>query len=59
MVQFGSEFNYYPCYFCGRYSDDGGFIQYHGKTVKICPFCDVDDVETIKTIKIEEDLKCK
>lgn len=56
MVHFASEFNYYPCYFCGRYSDDGGFIQYHGKTVKICPFCDVDDVETIK---IEEDLKCK
>lgn len=50
------NFGYDKCYFCGRLSDDGGYIQYHGKTVKICPFCEVDDVETIK---IEEDLKCK
>lgn len=51
------NFGYDKCYFCGRFSDDGGYIPYHGKTVKICPGCDYDaDTDTITT---EEDLKCK
>lgn len=57
MTEFASVFNYYPCYFCGRLSDDGGYIQYHGKTVKICPGCDYD--ANTDTITTEEDLKCK
>lgn len=56
MFNFDPNFNYQPCYFCGRYCDDGGFTKYHDKMVKICPDCDppIDN-----KIIFEEDLKCK
>lgn len=54
---FDFNFCYDKCYFCGRLSDDGGYIQYKGKTVKICPGCDYG--ANTDTITTEEDLKCK
>lgn len=58
MFNFDPNFNYQPCYFCGRYSDDGGFIKFNGKMVKVCPECDPPADDTSK-ITIEEDIKCK